>query len=86
MATKKDIEKETEIEEKTEEQTGERKIKIMLPYSETEGDVFVSVNARTFLIQRGVEVEVPECVYEVLREKDRALMKAHNAARQFETE
>ena len=34
------------------------------------GDVFVSVNGRTFQIQRGVEVEVPECVAEVLRNSE----------------
>ena len=34
---------------------------------ELQDDVFVSVNDRTWQIQRGVEVEVPECVLEVLR-------------------
>ena len=34
------------------------------------GDVFVGVNGRTFQIQRGVEVEVPECVAEVLRHSE----------------
>lgn len=36
-------------------------------------DVFVSVNERTWLIKRGVEVEVPECVYEVLKHQEEAL-------------
>lgn len=34
------------------------------------GDVFVGVNGRTFQIQRGVDVEVPECVAEVLRNSE----------------
>lgn len=34
-------------------------------------DLFVSVNGRTFQIQRGVEVEVPACVAEVIRNSDR---------------
>ena len=34
------------------------------------GDVFVAVNGRTFQIQRGVDVEVPECVAEVLRNSE----------------
>lgn len=34
------------------------------------GDVFVAVNGRTFQVQRGVDVEVPECVAEVLRNSE----------------
>ena len=34
-------------------------------------DLFVSVNGRKFQIQRGVEVEVPACVAEVIRNSDR---------------
>ena len=33
------------------------------------GDVFVCVNARTYLIQRGKDVQVPDFVAEVLRHK-----------------
>ena len=33
-------------------------------------DVFVSVNNRTWLIQRGVNVEVPLCVAEVLKHQE----------------
>ena len=36
-------------------------------------DVFVSVNERTWLIKRGVEVEVPECVAEVIRHQEEML-------------
>ena len=32
--------------------------------------MFASVTERTWLIQRGVDVEVPECVVEVLRHKE----------------
>ena len=41
------------------------KIRLQLTKYEKE-DVFVRVNQRTWLIKRGVEVEVPECVVEVL--------------------
>ena len=34
-------------------------------------DVFVSVNNRTWLIQRGVSVEVPACVAEVLTHQEK---------------
>ena len=33
-------------------------------------DVYVSVNDRTWLIQRGKEVEIPRCVAEVLEHSD----------------
>nr|WP_280515883.1 hypothetical protein [Cuneatibacter sp. NSJ-177] len=33
-------------------------------------DVFVSVNGESFQIQRGVEVEVPEYIAEVLRHSE----------------
>lgn len=80
MAAKK--ENIPEIENEIPEQ-GERKVRIVLPFDDQAGDQFVSVNDRTWLIRRGEEVEVPECVYEVLRERDRAVMKAHAAAEQM---
>lgn len=49
----------------------EKKVTIRLPKTrETKDDVFVSVNAKTWLIQRGVEVEVPACVAEVLTHQE----------------
>ncbi len=49
----------------------EKMVKIKIPRTrKEEGDEFVSVNERTWLIKRGVEVEVPECVAEVLRHKE----------------
>ena len=54
----------------------EKLIKIKLPKSRAEQeDVFVSVNNRTFLIARGVEVEVPACVAEVLTHREEMLEK-----------
>ena len=83
MATKKELTADVEEKVQPEEAQGERLVRIMLPYDENAGDEFVSVNERTWLIQRGVEVEVPVCVYEVLRERDRALMKARAAAEAY---
>ena len=52
----------------------EKMVKIRIPRTKAdEEDVFVSVNMRTWLIKRGVEVEVPECVAEVLRHQEEAL-------------
>ena len=64
-------------EKKTE--ATEEKVKIRLPLTrEDNGDVFVAVNGRTWLIKRGVEVEVPPCVVEVLRNQEEALRKAYD--------
>ena len=55
----------------------EKTVKIKLPRVKGEDSVFVSVNERTWLIKRGVEVEVPECVEEVLRLQERMLEQAY---------
>lgn len=61
----------------------EKLVKIKIPRMRKEdGDVFVSVNERTWLIKRGVEVEVPECVAEVLRHQEQMEEEAYN----FDTE
>lgn len=70
MATEK---KETVNTEKT-----EKKVKIRIPrLKENNDDVYVSVNDRTWLIKRGVEVEVPECVAEVLQHTDEMMETAY---------
>ena len=46
------------------------KIRLFKDNKNYNGDVFVGVNGRTFQIQRGVDVEVPECVAEVLRNSE----------------
>jgi hypothetical protein len=63
-----DITNETKATPKKKEKT----VKIRIPRIKNEGDVFVSVNERTWLLQRGVEIEVPECVAEVLRHQEEA--------------
>ncbi len=46
----------------------EKLVKIRIPRTKADQeDVPVWVNNRSWLIKRGVEVEVPECVAEVLR-------------------
>lgn len=57
----------------------EETVKIKLPRGRKEdGDVFVSVNERTWLIKRGVEVEVPACVAEVLEHQEQMQEEAYN--------
>ena len=53
---------ETAVLEANAEETGPKKVKVKL-YKD---DVFVSVNGESFQIQRGVEVEVPDYIAEVL--------------------
>ena len=50
---------------------GPKMVKVRIPRTKKdEEDVFVSVNLRTYIIKRGVEVEVPEFVAEVLRHQE----------------
>ena len=49
-------------------------VKIKIPRTKADQeDVFVSVNLRTYMIKRGVEVEVPDFVSEVLRNQEEML-------------
>ena len=49
-------------------------VKIRIPRTKADQeDVFVSVNMETFLIKRGVEVEVPDYVAEVLQHQEEML-------------
>ena len=58
------------VETKKETVAKEKLVKVRIPITKGEtGDEFVSVNNRTWQIQRGVEVEVPECVAEQLIHK-----------------
>ena len=51
--------------------TKQQTVRIKLPKTrELQDDVFVSVNQRTWLIQRGVYVDVPACVAEVLQHSE----------------
>ena len=54
--------------------TTKKMVKIRIPRTKADQeDVFVSVNMETFLIKRGIEVEVPDYVAEVLRHQEEAL-------------
>ena len=68
----------TNTNEVKETKTNEVKmVTINLPLSRTEkDDVYVAVNGDSFLIKRGVDVEVPDYVFEVLKHKEDMLMKA----------
>ena len=58
-------------ETKKTEETKEKLVKIRIPkFKANQEDVFVSVNERTWIVKRGVEVEVPECVAEVIRHSE----------------
>lgn len=55
----------------------EELVTIRIPVTrDDQGDVFVRVNHRTWLIKRGVAVQVPRCVQEVLENSEKAEMEA----------
>ena len=58
-------------------------IKLFKDNENYKDDVFVGVNGQTWQIQRGIEVEVPKCVAEVLRHSQQA---DTDAARRIEAE
>ncbi len=60
------------------EEEKKKKVKIMLPIKDNGemDDVFVSVNGEKYLIQRGVEVEVPEFVAAALQDSNNQKMAA----------
>ena len=71
MATKKN---ETAQETVEALETAPKMVKVRIPRTrKDEEDVFVSVNLHTYLIKRGVEVEVPDFVAEVLRHQEEML-------------
>lgn len=64
-------------EQAPEEVQGEKMVKVRLPLTkELTDDVFVRVNTRTWLIKRGVEVEIPECAAEVLTHSEEQMLEA----------
>lgn len=59
------------------ENPAERIVSVRLPLTrELQDDVFVRVNQRTWQIKRGVTVQVPACVAEVLENSERAMLEA----------
>lgn len=57
----------------TKDQTSEKLVRIRLykDNNENRDDVCVSVNGKTWTIQRGVPVDVPECVAHVIENAER---------------
>ena len=73
MATKKNEAVEAEKNEAAVE-AGPKMVKVRIPRTKADQeDVFVSVNNYTCIIKRGVEVEVPDYVAEVLRHQEEML-------------
>ena len=84
MATNKNVNEAVEEAVVTEETTPKKKdsapkrkmVKVKMPRERADQeDVFVSVNMETFLIKRGVYVEVPDYVAEVLEHQEEMLEK-----------
>ena len=63
-----------QAESETAAVTGPKMVKVKIPKTkEQKEDVFVSVNFRTYQIKRGIEVEVPDFVAEVLQHQEEML-------------
>lgn len=63
-----------EAKAKMPEEKKEKMVTITIPRMKAdEEDVFVSVNMRTWIIKRGVPVEVPECVALAIRDREAML-------------
>ncbi len=72
MATKKN--EAPEVKNEVPAETGPKMVKVRIPRSKgDQEDVFVSVNHYTCIVKRGVEVEVPDFVAEVLRHQEEML-------------
>lgn len=55
-------------------ETGEQYVTIRLPRErKDQPDVWVAINERTWLIKRGVDVDVPYCVARALEDREKAL-------------
>jgi hypothetical protein len=68
----------TKTTPKANETAKEKLVKIRIPRErDRQDDVFVCVNGRTWLIKRGVEVDVPECVAEAIRNAEDVAEQAY---------
>ncbi|MBQ6678170.1 MAG: hypothetical protein IJM71_08995 [Clostridia bacterium] len=74
-------------ESKTKMPKGEKMVDILIPRSrgDDEGDVFISVNERTFQIKRGVYVKVPECVAAAYADSERQKDKNYDLIKKLAT-
>ena len=57
--------------------------KVHLPKSRYETHRFVGVNGAFYQVKRGVDVEVPEAVYEVLRNSEQQMEAAEDKIEAF---
>lgn len=75
MSSNKNMPKTTDVTKEKSPQAPEvKKVKLKLPKIKGQSnDVFVSVNNYTCVIKRGVEVEVPDFVAEVLQHQEEML-------------
>lgn len=73
----------TKKETIAEETTAPKMVTVRIPrISKDQEDVFVSVNMKTYVIKRGVAVEVPDFIAEVLQHQEEMLQVAYD----FESE
>ncbi len=86
MATKKN-EETAEATEAT--QSKEKLVKIRLPLIpgvQNQEALFVGCNERSWVIPRGEEMEVPECVVEIIQHSENSMYAAYKFTEQHATE
>lgn len=68
-----------EIAPKKKKETAEKMVRVKIPRSKNdEEDKFVSVNMRTWIVKRGVWVDVPECVAAQLEHEEAMIEEIDN--------
>lgn len=66
---------------------GEKMVTVKVPYVKGEArEQYVGINGRRFLIQKGKEIEVPECVAEVIRNSEAQIDAALDYIESLSTE
>lgn len=70
-------------------ETKEKLVKIRLPLIpgvQNQEALYVGCNERSWVIPRGVEMEVPECVVEIIQHSEKAMYEAYKYKEQHATE
>ena len=58
----------------------------LIPGVKNQEALFVACNERSWVIPRGVEMEVPECVVEIIRHSEEAMYTAYQLTEQHAKE
>lgn len=57
----------------------------LIPGAEKQEAVYASCNGKDYVIPRGVEMEIPDCIAEILQHADEAMLTAYARQSKFAT-